>query len=455
MSNQAEQELIDLVSSEQRSLRGILVAGFSALFLVVAMSVALGVYYFFVAQNLAEDSARLERQAFEFRRMADQIRNQLADQDSAIRRNYDEMRTAEERAARYAGPDAALRVAREYLERGHHTLAGDRLIEAAVDTDAIGPEAALYRGVAALLAWDREGGSIPRDVIGLPGRLAQAKAHFETVTADPDLAPLGHTGLAWIAFEVAGSERSNYALADCEAVWAAAEASALGGQVAPQALYWRAQCERKLGRVRAALRDYALAVQRSLQIQAAGGPFDRITEADRLLTMNAYHGLGTVLIATVDEPEDQELAEARALARRVCDPQSVTMGSARTRLLHACLQKAIDLRQALRQSDNQICGTRENLSFVHLRDQDFDGAYRVTSQVEATGLFAWNELMRAITADAVGERSAAAEARRHVRYFDPEQFNVCEIRQLLTPEHFELAREVLLDAHPDMTIRCT
>jgi hypothetical protein len=130
----------------------------------------------------------------------------------------------------------------------------------------------------------------------------------------------------------------------------------------------------------------------------------------------------------------------------------------------ACLRSAIDLRTRIRQSPNQISGSRENLSFALLREGDHAGAFRNTEDVERTGLFAWNELVRAMTAaelqggqDAALRKAATEalpEARRNVSFFTPAQFAVCELEALLSPQDFETAVALLRDTHKGAEIGC-
>lgn len=455
MADEAESELIALVAREQQALRRTLLAGFSALFLVVAMSIALGIYYFFIARTLAADSERLEQRAFETRILADDLADRISDQEAAIRRNYEELRTASQEEPVDTSPEAALQVVRDFLERGVHSLAGEKLIARARDAEASPGRASLYQGVSALLEWERGGSVIPRDAEDLPTTLLRARTAFEAAGEDPALRPLSQAGLAWIHFENASSARSNYAPADCEQVFVATEASAPDGRMGPQPRYWRGQCARKQGQVRQALRDYGLALQRIRETSEPETASLVRREARLTLEMNAYHGLGTVLIAAVDAPEDDELAAARQLAREACYPASVAAGSEETQLMHACLQKAMSLRRRLRQTENQVSGTRENLSFVFLRDDDYQGAFQNAMEVEDTGLFAWNELIRAVVAREVGEASAARDARRNVSLFDVNQFNVCELRELLRPDHFEAAYDILAEEHPGLDVTCT
>jgi hypothetical protein len=461
MSESAEDDLIALVTQEQRGFRRILFAGFATLIILVAMSAALGVYYFNVSNALTETSStlietsgRLERDAFEARVRADQQTNRVATLERAVRRTYDEFRVASVGSSAKPDRKAALAAVSVYLQRGGHSLNDELLIEAASLTRARAtPEVhALLVGSAALLSWERSGEAISSGTTGLPQVLVTAESAFERAKKDPKLVPLAQTGLAWVRYIDASSNRSTYAPADCEAVFGAIEASAQGAEPGPQPLYWRAQCERKLGRTREALRDYAFALRQSGEIAAASRD-----EAELTLAMNAFHGVGTELIATFDVP-DSDIHDAIELAQSLCGKnEDAGKGSPRMLLARACLGQAINLRRRLHQTDNQVSGTVENASFSYLRDGDFEGAHANAAAVERTGLFAWNELVRALSAQHMNtpaSRKAGQEARRNVRFFEVGRFNPCELRVLLSPELFTEAKSIIEEEHEGESFVC-
>jgi hypothetical protein len=448
MSDKGEDDLIALVASEQRGFRRILFAGLAALLLLVGMSAALGVYYWNAQQEVARTATGLQRQAFETRRDIDRQNNRIRVQENAIRRMSDELRTGG--APQAARPEAALEAARAFLQRGQRTLADERMLEAAAAQPGNGPAKSIISGAAVLMSWERNGDQIQAGAKGLPTRLAQAERDFQSAINDPQLGALAQNGVAWTRYLYSSSLRSNYAEADCAEVFKAIEASAAGGQPGPQPLYWRAQCERKLGRTREALRDYALALQRSGAAPA--------NESELTLAMNAYHGVGTVLIALFDAPDDAEIAAAVALAARACGQGANPEASPRMRLALACLDKAIELRGRLRQTDNQISGSGENKGFAYLRDGNFEGAFYNADKVEETGLFAWNELVRALAASHLKSdvaTEARAEALRNIGFFKVAEFNVCELRALLGPELFAEATRIIAGQHKGETVACS
>ncbi len=459
MPDTAEDDLIALVSREQRGFRRILFAGFGILFLLVAMSAALGVYYYAVSQQLTatsaaltETSSRLEREAFDARIEADRQTNRVANLERAVRRTYDEFRSVSPGLSKRAKPAAALDAVSNYLRRGR-SLSEERVIEAAAaGSSGRSPETrALLTGASALLAWERSGEQINAGAGGLPDVLARALADFETAQADASLTALAQTGIAWVRYLYASSNASNYAPADCEAVFRAIDAGAVASDPGPQPLYWRAQCERKQGRTRDALRDYVLALRQSGDISSGSD------EAAITLAMNAFHGVGTMLVAMFDVP-DQDLRAELDLAAGLCGKaEEADKGSARMLLARSCLAQAIRLRDRLHQTPNQVSGTRENVSFSFLRDGDFAGAYANASKVERTGLFPWNELVRALSAAHVKTDDAAdagREARRNVRFFEIGRFNPCELNVLLGAELMAEARSLVEREHQGQALAC-
>jgi tetratricopeptide (TPR) repeat protein len=450
----AEDDLIALVTQEQQGFRRILFAGFGVLLVLIGMSVALGVYYYIVSKNLEATASRLDRGAFDSRLAADRQTNQVANLERAVRRTYNEFRVVSTGSSTAADSSKALAAAEAYIRNGGHPLSSEALIEAAALSKGGGKpqEHALIVGAAAMLTWERNGDQIEPKSTGLPPILANAKASFETAAGDPMLASFANTGLAWVAFLDASSTRSSYAPAACDVVFQAVEASSWGGEPGPQPLYWRAQCERKLGRTRDALRDYALALRKSGETATASRD-----EAELTLAMNAFHGVGTQLIATFDAPE-AELREALDLSASLCGrPEDGAKGSPRMLMARACLKQAVQLRERLRQTSNQISGSTENIGFSYLRDGDFEGAFANASAVERTGLFAWNELLRALSARHLktpDARTAEQSARRSVRYFEAARFNPCELQVLLSKDLFAEAKTIIEQEHRGEAFGC-
>ncbi len=460
MPDAVEDDLIALVTREQRGFRRILFAGFGILILLVTMSAALGVYYYAVSQqltetsaNLTETSGRLELAAFEARIEADRQTNRVSDLERAVRRTYDEIRVISPGLSAHLEPEDALTAVSAYLRRGR-SMNEERVIEAATaGQDGPSPEAqALLAGSSALLAWERSGEQIHAGAVELPEILARAKAYFEAAEADQSLTALAQTGIAWVQYLHASSNASNYAPADCEAVFRTINGGAVASDPGPQPLYWRAQCERKLGRTRDALRDYVLALRQSGELPAGSN------EATINLAMNAFHGVGTLLVAMFDMPDNELRAELDLAASLCGKPDEADKGSARMLLARSCLAQAIRLRERLHQTPNQISGTRENVSFSYLRDGDFAGAYANASKVERTGLFPWNELVRALSASHLKtDDSASVErgARRNVRYFEVGRFNPCELNVLLGADLMLEARALVEGEHEGIKLACT
>jgi hypothetical protein len=469
MAENVEEDLIALVTREQRGFRRILFAGFGILFVLVAMSAALGVYYYSVSQdlkqtseNLTNTSLRLERKAFDARVVADRQTNRVANLERAVHRAAEAFRLSTTGASGVAESATVIKAVNDYVQRGR-SLYVERVIDAA-SQNAASPgreaEAALVTGAAALLRWERDGEEIDEKAKDLPEVLLKAQAEFEKAAADKTLAPLAHTGLAWVLYLNASSTRSNFSAADCNAVFQEIAAGAVDATPGPQPLYWKAQCERKLGQTPDALRDYVLALGQSADVSVMSD------DAALNLAMNAFHGVGTLLISTFDVPEEN-LRKELDLAGVLCG-KSDEGGSASTRmaLARACLNKAIGLRERLHQTPNQINGTGENVSFSYLRDSDFQRAYDNTVKVEKTGLFAWNELLRALSAHEVAanetatpeDRAAALEAereaRRNVSFFEVGRFAPCELKFLLNADLFDKASKIVADEHAGKSLAC-
>lgn len=456
MASDGESDLIALVEREQRGFRTILFSGLATLLLLVGMSAALGFYYFDVSRELTSSARKLQLQAFETRRQLDVQNNRVAAQEARIRRVHEEIRRLGSLGATQLGDDASLKAAaaaaRQLIREGAVSLAQERLIEIEAEREpADAPAArALLRAAAALLQWTRSGEAIARDAEDLPPVLAQALADFQAASSDAALAASATAGEAWVRFIDASSPRSNFRAADCEAVFAAAALSAAIEPLGPQPLYWRAQCARKLGRTSEALRDYA---------QALGQ--DRSSEefAARTLAMNAFHGLGTTMIAAFEQPDDApEMQIAVQVAGKACPITAGAGGSPRMQVAVACLDQAIALRRRLRQTQNEQSGSAENISFAYLRDENFQAAFDNAQRIERTGLFAWNELVRALSAqhlsDTAGLAEARADARRNVSFFQLGQFNLCELQALLSTQGYQEAVALIGELHPGERVEC-
>lgn len=479
MSNEAERALLDLVAREQRGVRGVVFAGISVLLLLVATSVAMAIVFYTSAESLREESRRLSKNAFDTRRTLDQQVNRVAGLEAYTRTTYDEIRSLLDTDTQGIDCGAALPVAATYLQRGAITLSEERVLDHCSSGQAASellPERrALLSGAASLRAWERSRDSVPREGDGPPPELARARSRFEESRSDPSLLHLSNNGLAWVEFIMAGSERHNFAEAQCASVIVLSRlstADAASGDPALQPLYWIGQCARKTARSLEALEAYGQALVKIRDIEAENPARGDGTDAELLIKMNAFHGLGTVLISTRDDPEDARLTAARQLADTVCRPgEAVAGGREPLALAQACLDEAIALRQKLRQTRNQVSGSKENLTFIHLRAGETGKAFEVTREIETTGLFPWNELMRVLTAEKLHAEIKAARpdetreqrnetgrflkelgntakvARRNVSHYAINQFNLCEIEVLLTPEDYQRALEIIYEEH--------
>lgn len=466
MTTAGDEDLAALIVREQAGFRRILQAGVVTLIIMALISAALGVYLYIASQSLMETTRVLQANAFETRRRVDAQNNRIVAQEIAIRRTYDEIRQSLGEAQVAATPETvalARNASAAFLLRGRiPTLTEQRAIRqfGARRTGAVSLGAhGLFAGVTALLNYETRGEQIAADAEELPPTLATALQGFETATDAADTRGLGRAGLAWIAFEDASSARNNYSTPACTAVFEAIDAIGDSADPSPQPLYWRAQCERKVGLTSQALEHYAQALRASTALTENGGARDA---AELTLAMNAYHGVGTTLIAGFDIPDDAPgMRDALAIAEEACpNLEAYSYRSNRMAMALSCLDEAIALRRALGQTDNQLSGSGENISFAHLRDGDFNAAYQNAAAIERTGIFAWNEVVRALVAPRTrfagtrARRAAAADARRNVSMFSVGQFNICELRALFDEDHYEAARRIIAETHPGEEVRC-
>lgn len=456
MTDAAERELSALIVREQRGFRIMMYFGVFLMIVIGLMSVGMGLYY---SRTQAEIARAVAKQQFDARRADQRTINAITNQAIDIRRISDELRRMSGAGA--GGPGDALAAARVYLERGQRSLSGERAVEIALQgEDAQGPQRALLEGVAHLLAFDRSGGGVQAGDEALPPRLQEALAAFERAKNDPELGPLAQIGRALVLFNEA--QRVSYTQEACDALFQAVVASAgAGGALAPRPLYWRANCERKLGQTPEALRDYAAMLTQS----AAAAADADADHADLDLAMNAFHGVGTTLIALNGaRADDANVQAGLAVAARECPQQSQDGGSAQMRLAIACLSQAMALRRRMGQNPSQVAGTGENLGFAYLRDNDFPGALDHANRTAGDTLAAWNELVRALAAeriaaaaegeDADAAREIARQARSNISFFTPPQFDLCEVRRLLSPELYREAVAIVRDEHRNEEIPC-
>jgi len=451
MSGDGDQQLMALISREQRGFRFILFSGLFMLVVLVGTSAALGFYYYTASRDIAE---LVERQTFDIRRDIDNQRNRVAAQDMRLRRVHAEVRGAS--TARLAPApqqmQAALESAGAYLERGRLSFSDEQMIDAiARDANAEAtPARAFLTGVARLAEFERSGDPSLNGRPALPQTLLDAKSAFESAASDTTLAQVAQAGLAYISFYDA--QRTAYGQRECEHLFGVIAAS---GSLAtsPQPLYWQAQCERKLGRTVDSLLHYAQALEQS----AAQASNPNADFADLSLAMNAFHGVGTTLIALYDEDEAR-IASALAIADQKCSASPDLEGSPRMQLAERCLRDAMRLRRQLGQTPNQVNGSGENLSFVYLRDGNFAHAFAHANEVEHNGILAWTELVRAFSADNVARsdeaHSVGVQARRRISFFDVADFNLCELQRLLSVAHYEAAVRIIEREHPGERVGC-
>jgi len=362
-----EEEADDVIVKGQRSFRRVQFVGIAMLFVVMAMTAALAVYFYLVFGQLRDAANRLELGAFEARRTADRQTNQVAALERGMRRTFDEFRQTTASGIAIAegeavDPAPARLLVAQYLRRGVTTLRDELLIASIADHPTTPPaDAALFRATLAMIAWGRSGEQITREMAVLPDRLTEAEQLFRAALADETLKPLAQTGIAWVIYLNASSPRSSYAPADCAALHEAIEAA--GPDPGPQAHFWEASCNRKLGDRLKALQGYArVLTDASPNGEAVLASLPRRDDADLTLEMNALHGVGTQLISTYNA-SDQIVADALAMASTRCSPGApITVDpmaaklSDRMLLARKCLERAIDVRRQLGQTQNERSG---------------------------------------------------------------------------------------------------
>lgn len=451
MSGDGDQQLMALIKREQRGFRFILFSGLFMLVVLVGTSAALGFYYY----NASRDIANLvERQTFDIRRDIDSQRNRVAAQDMRLRRVHAEVRGASMGRLSPAPQQiqTALASARTYLERGRLSFSDEQAIDAiARDPSAEATPARNFLiGVARLAEFERSGDTGLGGQSALPQVLLDAQAGFDAAAADPQFEQAARGGLAFVSFYDA--QRAAYGLTECERLFAAIAASG-AMRSSPLPLYWQAQCERKLGRTAESLLHYSQALEQSAaQSRSPNADFSDLT-----LAMNAFHGVGTTLIALYDA-EDAQVTQAIAIADQRCSAAADLTGSPRMQLAERCLRDAMRLRRQLGQTPNQVSGSGENLSFVYLRDANFERAFQHANEVEQTGILAWTELVRAFAAENVepsaNARTIGLQAQRRISFFSVNDFALCELQRLLSAEHYQQVVRIIERQHRGETVAC-
>jgi hypothetical protein len=457
MAENSDDALLELVAQEQRDFRRLLFSGMFALVLVALVSVGTSFYLWRASTQITD---KIDR--FEFKSRQDQQDsldrvNRLQTEVRGLVREFWNAQKAEKAGAGIA-PEQALAAARAALSVGRLPLQQELLLDVAGGNEPGAPGTAtpaapasaqtdLVAGVSAILGWLRFEENFPPGKFGgaLPPALENARTRLTGAAADPAFAAEANTGLAWITF-LDVQARGAFTPEACAVLLAQTDALKKAQAVAPQALYWSAQCLRKSGRYYDSLLDYVALVDALTHV--GGG--DR--EGARLLEMNAFHGLGTQLVATRARP-DADIASALAIARARC---GVDETASRMAIARACLDAAVTLRKRLGQTQSDQAGTLENKNFAYLAERDFAGALANANAVaDLRAPLAWNELARMLAAenapagaDAKTNARVAREAAANLSHLDYDGFAVCELKVLLDADLFARAEKALAEAFP-------
>jgi hypothetical protein len=491
MSHDADDALLEFVAKEQRDFRRLLFGGLFALILVAIASIATSFYLWRASTQITGKIA-----SFEFNSRRDQQAqvdriNRLQTEVRGLLGEFWKTQRAQ-KASAAIDPAKALAAANAALSVGRLPFQDELLLDAAstasdviaVSADAPTPPAnpeaaaqaildvappqqaapsaptgltpeqrALVIGANALLTWQRLEETIPDGEFGapLPKALIDARRQFDIARKDPALAAAARTGLAWITF-LDVQARGNFSPEACAVLLEQTAPLKKASEPALQVLYWSAQCLRKSGRYAESLFDYVALVN---ALNAIGARQDG--DGVRLLEVNAYHGLGTQLIATRARPDDA-IAKALTIARARC---GAAASAPRMATARACLDTAVVLRKRLSQTSSEQAGTLENKNFAYLAESDFTGALDNANAISALGSpLAWNELTRVIAVESLdsGDPKVARdrklvlrEAQSNLRFFAYGDFAVCELKVLMDAEPYGRALAALKAAFPKAT----
>jgi hypothetical protein len=214
---------------------------------------------------------------------------------------------------------------------------------------------------------------------------------------------------------------------------------------APTLFLWKGDCLRKHGDTLRAYTAFSAALTK-LEADAADGR-EPPQEQMRL----AYHGVGTTLVALTARDEV---------------PSEYDDGNPAVYALEM-LELAADIRRQRGATPVGIAYTRENLGFIYVLQQDWDGALSHTAEIDRILPLAWNLTNRHIAAtekaDALAAiedadvdeiaryREIAEEAALVLSLMQYEQFDEPELKRLL-PKKYEETVEALIARLPDRAI---
>lgn len=464
ISNKKVTDIWSEILEEKQRFRKVI--GFMGFLVAFAALIGLAMFYFSY-RTLNEQEARYENrlEAIEVRMEvargdATRARQSVLNQTLAIREELtraaeaasiaEQVRTAAETGVTAPLVADALLEARQYTVGARLDQAREKLIEIvyldqcnpAPQTDAALtlPQCALLHAVLADWA-ERDNRNITQtldvlarlDVNTPPPLVANYQAIIlaETEAGTSALIPYAHAGLAQLYYAYADNNQLGRD-ADCvETIRAStlAEETGIDG-IGPYLV--RGHCLRKQGKFDSAHETFLKAKDWYERADAAGNYNHARMPSD--LVRWAYHGAGTTQTAVI--------ASQVSTGSGLDEFQIKSLGEAR-----ADLEEAAGLREKRGEGAVGRVYTSENIGFIYLIEQDWDGALAHTHEVNQAVPLAWNLIVRRIAAgelftlhQAAGDRPAAQRVRAIA----------CEAERVLTGMRYEYFDEgELLKLLPD------
>ena len=261
-------------------------------------------------------------------------------------------------------------------------------------------------------------------------------------TARP-LRELAGAGIARLDYIAARS--ANFSTASCTALSENVRASYQRNEYVPINMVWRADCLRKTGQSATALGAFGSALHQlnnNENVALQRGDVGALSTAAL-----AYEGLGTTIISTSQEgAQNASVAGGLAHARTYCargPAAAASDGDNRLALARQCIQRAMETRRQLRQTEIEIAGAEQVVGIALLREHKFDDALAHAQRIDAAAPYAWNTAVRWIAARSASNEAETADALDEARIFPRASFNECELRPLLGDEYAQALDDLL------------